>query len=466
MVQPRTFARLRASFILVPAALILWGLALWSWVAFSPSAGAASDDAFHDVHLELSVPYQGEWRTVLIDMFVHDDGTGSFDADAQAARDQIASRFPGAVAVGQNDVEAAYVLNGYWWTSGSTWWAYNDAAKPAGLSGELSSIAAGANVWGTVGANFAFSGGGTSTAGTGACQGGNLDGANTIGWAEQPGSVLAVTCTWFSSGNPGAATEFDMQIDPAWNWTTGSPVQIDLQSVAAHEFGHALGLGHTSTAGAVMYPSYSSGSIIRDPQPDDISGIIAIYGAQGVGATLTPTPTTAATNTPLPSPTAPNTPPATPGATGTPAGGGGGSTPSPTPTATKTPAPGGGNTPSPTVTATVTPTRTASPTATPTKTPTPKASPTPTKAPQPLPPSLAIVPGANFLAWPGGTAAPETALAGHGNVIEMVYSYDNATGTWTRYGPDLPGYVNNLHWLVTGNAYWFVASGSAVITAP
>jgi hypothetical protein len=80
-----------------------------------------------------------------------------------------------------------------------------------------------------------------------------------------------------------------------------------------------------------------------------------------------------------------------------------------------------------------------------------------------LPPSLPILPGANFLAWPGGTTSAEQALGGHGNVIEIVYSYNALTRQWQHYGPNLPGYVNSLQWLESGNAYWFVASGSAII---
>jgi hypothetical protein len=55
------------------------------------------------------------------------------------------------------------------------------------------------------------------------------------------------------------------------------------------------------------------------------------------------------------------------------------------------------------------------------------------------------------------------ALAGHGNVIKVVYSYNAVTRTWERYAPGLPGYVQSLNWLVTGNAYWFVSTGATVI---
>ena len=55
--------------------------------------------------------------------------------------------------------------------------------------------------------------------------------------------------------------------------------QYDIQSVACHEFGHALGLGHTGVGGATMTPSTSNGSESpRSIASDDIAGVQSIYG--------------------------------------------------------------------------------------------------------------------------------------------------------------------------------------------
>ena len=68
----------------------------------------------------------------------------------------------------------------------------------------------------------------------------------------------------------------------AWNWADG-PSSVgsgqDIQGVACHEFGHALGLGHSNTGSATMY-AYASGTSDRSIESDDIAGVKAIYGAR------------------------------------------------------------------------------------------------------------------------------------------------------------------------------------------
>ncbi|KAK7381357.1 hypothetical protein VNO78_33993 [Psophocarpus tetragonolobus] len=52
---------------------------------------------------------------------------------------------------------------------------------------------------------------------------------------------------------------------------------IDLQTVALHEIGHALGLGHSRVPASIMYPSYEG--IKRSLSQDDVDGIRALYGS-------------------------------------------------------------------------------------------------------------------------------------------------------------------------------------------
>jgi hypothetical protein len=51
-----------------------------------------------------------------------------------------------------------------------------------------------------------------------------------------------------------------------------------IEDIAAHEFGHALGLGHSTILGATMYPSVSScNASNRTLDADDIAGAQVLY---------------------------------------------------------------------------------------------------------------------------------------------------------------------------------------------
>ena len=55
------------------------------------------------------------------------------------------------------------------------------------------------------------------------------------------------------------------------------PDECDLQTILTHEFGHFLGLAHSSLTRAVMYPTAGLGEIRSDLNSDDVAGVCAIY---------------------------------------------------------------------------------------------------------------------------------------------------------------------------------------------
>jgi hypothetical protein len=93
------------------------------------------------------------------------------------------------------------------------------------------------------------------------------------------GGVLAFTETPVSDG-------WRIRYYSGWTWEDGPEAAhpfVDLQGVACHELGHALGLGHSSAGGATMQAVITgNGSDQRSISSDDAAGVQAIYGAKSL----------------------------------------------------------------------------------------------------------------------------------------------------------------------------------------
>ncbi|XP_029302302.1 uncharacterized protein LOC115017756 [Cottoperca gobio] len=104
------------------------------------------------------------------------------------------------------------------------------------------------------------------------------------------GGVLA------HANSPGRDQGGDTHFDDDETWTL-TQRGVNLLLVAAHEFGHALGLDHSKDRRALMYPTYRYVNTNRYRLPDDDTrGVQALYGSR------TPVPTTEPKPKPPPGP--------------------------------------------------------------------------------------------------------------------------------------------------------------------
>jgi hypothetical protein len=179
----------------------------------------------------------------------------------------------------------AYVTYGAWPTPSVSFYV-NPANADVSESAATSALQAGMNVWNSQsGTPFRFNyAGRVNDTTTG------FDNRNVILFRnESNGSTIATTYAWASSS--GLADTDIVFWDGGFTFFTGSSGCTGgayIEDIAAHELGHALGLGHSTITDATMYPYYSSCSTeLRSLASDDIAGAKSLYG-NGSGPTDTP----------------------------------------------------------------------------------------------------------------------------------------------------------------------------------
>ncbi len=181
-----------------------------------------------------------------------------------------------------------YTLTGRkWFSSGDAVFHLNSANGPAcclSSSALNNAILSGISAWGTV------SHGGTTSA-----SGARADGVNAISWGKLGGTTLGVTNYVTTDTSQSQVCngvllyrfeEVDVRFNNAYSWQTSSGCSggFDLSGVSVHEFGHVIGLGHSSVQSATMYASVAACDFSKASlESDDRNGYSAIYSCGGGG---------------------------------------------------------------------------------------------------------------------------------------------------------------------------------------
>jgi hypothetical protein len=171
---------------------------------------------------------------------------------------------------------SAYALSGPSWSLRPVSYLVNTSNLDLPDDAVELAVRTGADVWAQqTNASFAFSFAGRSAQTTN-----TNDGINLVMFRNASnGSVIATTYWWSSGSN---LIDADIVFwDGGFSFfagTTGCSNGFYIEDIAAHEFGHALGLGHSTSPSATMYPSVAYCDMgNRTLDADDIAGVVALY---------------------------------------------------------------------------------------------------------------------------------------------------------------------------------------------
>jgi hypothetical protein len=169
----------------------------------------------------------------------------------------------------------AFSLSGPVWPQPQTQYVVNSSNLDLPGPAADAAVRAGAETWLLQAGAFRFIYAGSSSQTTN-----TNDQINLVLFRNASNGSAIATTYWWSMGS--RIIDADIVFwDEAFKFfagTSGCSGGFYIEDIAAHEFGHALGLGHSTVVGATMYPSVSSCNTgNRTLDTDDIDGVRSLY---------------------------------------------------------------------------------------------------------------------------------------------------------------------------------------------
>ena len=170
----------------------------------------------------------------------------------------------------------AYVTNGHVWGTTQVRYFVNPTNLYVSPADAIADVQNAAGDWNTqAGVNVKLSYAGTTTASVLA-----LDYTNNIFFRNDSSGAIAETYWWWDGS--GNLVDADTVLHENYKFYAGNAGCAGdgyyIENTLAHEFGHALGMGHSTVTTATMYPYSGICETIRESlDPDDIAGIQSIY---------------------------------------------------------------------------------------------------------------------------------------------------------------------------------------------
>ncbi len=160
-----------------------------------------------------------------------------------------------------------YVLTGQQWPVGTVI-VYSINPNTTQVPDEDSAVKNAANSWSQIfpaGLKFSYAGYTSATT-----YGRNYN--NTVCWKDEGNNGTLASAYWWYSIPDNTTVEADLVFNDWYGWHTSGD-QYDIQTVALHEFGHWIGLDHSTTG--IMKASYSG--LQRTIDADARAGFLDLY---------------------------------------------------------------------------------------------------------------------------------------------------------------------------------------------